>query len=214
MKALQWTSVTSVSFRFPSTWYCTCYTFFVDLDFFLHLYMFINEWDQILSGRRDRMVVVFITTYAIGAYHHWCEFESRSGRGVQHYVIKFVSDLRQVSGFLRVLWFPPPIKLTAMIYLYIVESAVKHHKTKPNFEIVYYIDVLQNPNTLYIQIYNVDILTTPCTSAYPDLLTCIGPIRFFVCMLYNTVHVHLVAFTLKLLLLHHTCDYMIHIRNI
>jgi hypothetical protein len=34
---------------------------------------------------------------------------------IQHYVIKFVSDLRQVSGFLRVLWFPPPIKLTAMI---------------------------------------------------------------------------------------------------
>ena len=28
---------------------------------------------------------------------------------IQHYVIKFVSDLRQVSGFLRVLWFPPPI---------------------------------------------------------------------------------------------------------
>jgi hypothetical protein len=36
-----------------------------------------------------------------------------SGRGVQHYVIKFVSDLRQVGGFLRVLRFPPPIKLTA-----------------------------------------------------------------------------------------------------
>ena len=32
------------------------------------------------------MVVGFTTTYAIGAYHHWwCEFESRSGRGVQHY---------------------------------------------------------------------------------------------------------------------------------
>ena len=29
--------------------------------------------------------------------------ESRSGRGVQHYDIKFVSDLRQVSGFLRVI---------------------------------------------------------------------------------------------------------------
>jgi hypothetical protein len=40
------------------------------------------------------------------------EFESRSGRGVQHYVIKFVSDLRHVGGFLRVLRFPPPIKLT------------------------------------------------------------------------------------------------------
>jgi hypothetical protein len=35
-------------------------------------------------------------------------FESRSGRGVQHYVIKFVSDLRQVSGFLQ----GPPISST------------------------------------------------------------------------------------------------------
>jgi hypothetical protein len=33
----------------------------------------------------------------------------------QHYVIKFVSDLRQVGGFLQVLRFPPQIKLTAMI---------------------------------------------------------------------------------------------------
>jgi len=46
------------------------------------------------------MVVGFTTTYAISAYHHWCcEFESRSGQGVQHYVIMFVSDLRQVGGF-------------------------------------------------------------------------------------------------------------------
>jgi hypothetical protein len=44
-----------------------------------------------------------------------CEFQSRSGRGVQHYVIHFVSDLRQVGGFLRVLRFPPQIKLTAKI---------------------------------------------------------------------------------------------------
>ena len=34
------------------------------------------------------MVVGFTTTDAIGAYHHWCcEFDPRSGRGVQHYVI-------------------------------------------------------------------------------------------------------------------------------
>jgi hypothetical protein len=32
---------------------------------------------------------------------------------IQHYVIKFVSDLRQVGGFLRVLRFPLSIKLTA-----------------------------------------------------------------------------------------------------
>ena len=60
----------------------------------------------------DRMVVGYTTTYAISTYPHWCEFESRSGSGVQHYVIKFVSDLWQVSGFLWVLWFPPPGKLT------------------------------------------------------------------------------------------------------
>jgi len=65
---------------------------------------------------RDRVVVGFTTTYAISVYHHWCcEFEYRSGWGVQHYVIKFVSDLRQVSGFLRVLRFQSPIKLTATI---------------------------------------------------------------------------------------------------
>ena len=34
---------------------------------------------------------------------------------IQHYVIRFVSDLRQVGGFLRVLWFPPPIILTTTI---------------------------------------------------------------------------------------------------
>ena len=36
---------------------------------------------------------------------------------IQHYVIKFVSDFLQVAGFLRVLCFPPPIKLTATIKL-------------------------------------------------------------------------------------------------
>ena len=34
---------------------------------------------------------------------------------IQHYVIEFINDLWQVSGFLRVLLFPPPIKLTATI---------------------------------------------------------------------------------------------------
>ena len=34
---------------------------------------------------------------------------------IQHFVLKFVSDVRQVGGFLRVLRFPPPIKLTATI---------------------------------------------------------------------------------------------------
>ena len=49
------------------------------------------------SGCRDRVVVGFITTYAIGAYHHLCyEFESRSSEVylIQHYMRKFVSDPR------------------------------------------------------------------------------------------------------------------------
>ena len=41
----------------------------------------------------------------------------------QHYVIKFVSDLWQVRGFLCALRFLLPIKLTP---LKIVESGVKH----------------------------------------------------------------------------------------
>jgi hypothetical protein len=63
----------------------------------------------------DRMVAIVIDSslvvqYGISAHHHGCcEFESRSDRGVEHYVIKLVSDFRQVGGFLRVLWFPPPI---------------------------------------------------------------------------------------------------------
>jgi hypothetical protein len=34
---------------------------------------------------------------------------------IQHYVIKFLSDLKQICGFLQVLQFPPPIKLTTTI---------------------------------------------------------------------------------------------------
>ena len=34
---------------------------------------------------------------------------------IQHYVIKFVSDLRQVCGFLWVFQFPPPVNLTSNI---------------------------------------------------------------------------------------------------
>jgi len=50
------------------------------------------------------MVVGFTTTYVIGTYYHWCcGFDSRLGRGVQHYVRKFVRDVvvfSRSSGFL------------------------------------------------------------------------------------------------------------------
>ena len=60
------------------------------------------------SGRRDRMVVGLITTDVVS---------SNLDQGVQHYVIKFVGDLRHFGGFLRVLRFRPPIKLTGTITL-------------------------------------------------------------------------------------------------
>ena len=80
-----------------------------------HMYQCIFHW-----GRRghDSMAIGFTTTYAISVYHHLrCEFESRLGEvySIHHYVIKFVSDLRHVGGYLRVLWFTPPIKLFATI---------------------------------------------------------------------------------------------------
>ena len=74
-----------------------------------------DEVSFLISYRHDlyRMVVGFTMTYAISAYYQSsCEFKSRSGEvySIQHYVIKFVSDLWQVSGFLRALRFPPPNK--------------------------------------------------------------------------------------------------------
>jgi hypothetical protein len=57
------------------------------------------------------MVVGFTTTFAISAY----QINVVSSNHTTTYVIKFVSDLRQVGGFLRVLRFPAPIKLTALI---------------------------------------------------------------------------------------------------
>jgi hypothetical protein len=64
------------------------------------------------------MIVGFTTAYVVSDYHQYsCEFESQLGEvySIQHYVIKYVSDLRQVDGFLHVLQYPPPIKLTATI---------------------------------------------------------------------------------------------------
>ena len=100
-------------------WIMTCLTdvFFEFSDWeLLHIYV---------GGRRnrDRMVVGFTTTYAISTDHHWCcEFESRSGRGAQHYVIKVCQWL--ATGR----WFPPgsPISSTNKTYRhYITEILLK-----------------------------------------------------------------------------------------
>ena len=49
---------------------------------------------------RDRMIVGITTANTISAYHHTsCESGSGELYSIQHYVIKFISDLRQVGGF-------------------------------------------------------------------------------------------------------------------
>ena len=84
----------------------TCWLFLLDLTLFRD------------RRGRDRMTIGFTTTYAIGAYHAKV-VSSNPVHGevylIQHYVIKFVSDLRQVGGFLRVLQFSPPVILTPTI---------------------------------------------------------------------------------------------------
>ena len=56
------------------------------------------------------MQSVLITTNVVNSHLAHVEVYS-----IQHYVIKFVSDLRQVGGFFWVLQFPPSIKRTATI---------------------------------------------------------------------------------------------------
>jgi hypothetical protein len=87
-------------------------------------------------GRRGRdcMVFGFNTTYAISAYHHRCwEFESRSGRGVQHYVIKFVLYLQNNNKL---------IEFSLLVYIIdnIPCSYGKIRKTKEFSLLIYMID--------------------------------------------------------------------------
>ena len=64
---------------------------------------------------RDRMVVGFTTTCAITTNVVISNPTHGEMYSIKHFVVKFVSHLRQVDGFLLVLRFPPSIKLIATI---------------------------------------------------------------------------------------------------
>jgi hypothetical protein len=90
---------------------------------------------------------------AISAYHHWCfEFVSRSGRDVQYYVIKFVSDLDRSmvfsgsSGFLHQYNWLPRYNWN------IVESGVNHHQTNKNKQIFIFKYVLDWFVAIYLSL--------------------------------------------------------------
>jgi hypothetical protein len=69
-----------------------------------------------------RMLSVPITTKAVSLNPVHGKVYS-----IQHYVIKFVSDL--VGDFLWLFWFLPPIKSTATIY---PKYCIKYHNLYPN----------------------------------------------------------------------------------
>ena len=63
-----------------------------------------------------RYITIEAKEVACIGYNRFLFPHSYLGEGLgANYVIKFVSDLRQVGGFLQVLQIPPPIKLTATI---------------------------------------------------------------------------------------------------
>ena len=67
---------------------------------------------------------------------------------IQHYVIKFVSDLQQVSGFLQVLRFPPPIKTDRHDIAEILLKVALNIITRQKHIFLYSVFVLQFNNLL------------------------------------------------------------------
>ena len=75
---------------------------------------------------RDRMVVEFpICAYLISNPTHGEVYS------IQHYIMYFVSGLRQFGGFRRVLRILPPINWPLRYRWNINESGVKHHNHNP-----------------------------------------------------------------------------------
>jgi hypothetical protein len=76
-------------------------------------------------------------------------FNSAHGEvySIQNYVIKFDSDLQQVGGFLRVLRFPSPIKLTATMaltaYVVVNPTIMRLQPRRPLFILEYTILTLR-----------------------------------------------------------------------
>ena len=111
------------SLHFIYMYKCTKYLQTCSLIFSIFIFTESNLMDalnqtcrgsKIRQGRRghDHIVVGFTTTYVINTNVVSSNLTHGEVYSIQHYVIKFVSDSRQVSGFLRFLL---SIKLTATI---------------------------------------------------------------------------------------------------
>ena len=73
------------------------------------MYVYFNCYSCLFIRRKQLPVEsVPIITKVVSSNPAHCEVYS-----IQYYVIKFVSDLREVGGFLQALRFPPPINMTS-----------------------------------------------------------------------------------------------------
>jgi hypothetical protein len=74
---------------------------------------------EIKTNKGDFFQTVFsfkiVLTYLFLTYSMEIQLFHGEVYSIQHYVMKFVNDLRQVGGFPRVLRFSPPIKRTSTI---------------------------------------------------------------------------------------------------
>jgi hypothetical protein len=70
---------------------------------------------------------------------------------IQHHEIKFVNDLRQVGGFIRVPLFPPPI-LTATIIKILLKMVLNTISLNPVFDKVHMIAASFKYSNLYNQL--------------------------------------------------------------
>jgi hypothetical protein len=89
---------------------------------------FHNSW--ILTSQRGAMIVIIwyldlqLHVHLVPITTKFVSLNPAHGKvySIQHYVIKFVSDLYQVCNFLRVLQFPPPKKMTIWKWEWITDK--------------------------------------------------------------------------------------------
>ena len=111
-------------------WFCFQRSNYYTVDLFFLSYITIYTCLYIPSWIYD-----YLCNQCLSPLTLWVRIRSNEVYSIQHYVIEFVSDLRQVGGFLRVLRFSSTNK-TDLYDRYnwnIVESGVKYHN--PNLYI-------------------------------------------------------------------------------
>jgi len=119
--------------RFESNFFFIFPTEKITINFIIHPCLFFNQillkiqnyissYTHLLNNRErswswsyGNWIYNYLCNQCLSPLTFWVRIPLRQGVLDTNYVIKFVRDLRQVNGFLRVLGFPPPITLTATI---------------------------------------------------------------------------------------------------